>query len=115
MPSGKFGCVLNPGTQGSEHRKRIFALAGEKPEPVAKPHCIGGRVHSTLDDAITAAMKYDKNLHGGCVTRRDFYTPDFLEVRLDFDDGRDKQYRPFHRNGAQDLISPGREDKVKSE
>jgi 5S rRNA maturation endonuclease (ribonuclease M5) len=28
--SGKFGCVNNPGAAGVEHRKRIFALVGEK-------------------------------------------------------------------------------------
>ena len=28
--SGKFGCVVYPGTSGSNHRKRIFELVGEK-------------------------------------------------------------------------------------
>jgi hypothetical protein len=29
MPDGRFGCVVNPGTSGKEHRKEIFALAGK--------------------------------------------------------------------------------------
>lgn len=28
--SGSFGCVVNPGPEGEEHRKRIFALAGAR-------------------------------------------------------------------------------------
>ena len=28
-PKGKFGCVVNPGEAGREHRQRIFALAGD--------------------------------------------------------------------------------------
>ena len=34
--SGKFGCVVNQGAAGTQHRRRIFQLAGEKPEPIAK-------------------------------------------------------------------------------
>ena len=96
---GKFGCIAFPGPDGAGHRKRIFELVGTKSEPAATLRT-GGKVRATLDDAITDAMKWDKGLLGARETRRDFYTPDFLEVRFDFDDGREKQYRPFHRNGA---------------
>lgn len=27
---GRFGCVIHPGTQGREHRRRIFQLIGDK-------------------------------------------------------------------------------------
>lgn len=29
MPDGRFGCVVYPGASGKDHRKEIFALAGE--------------------------------------------------------------------------------------
>lgn len=30
QPDGRFGCVVHPGAQGKEHRKRIFQLIGDK-------------------------------------------------------------------------------------
>ncbi len=96
-PDGRFGCVMHPNDEA--HRRRIFALAGMKSEAVAKPQHTTKRA-ATIDDTITGAMGWDKGLKGGKETRRDFYTPDFLEVRFDFPDGRAKEYRPFHRNGA---------------
>ena len=42
--SGRFGCVLYPGPDGHQHRKRIFELVGIKDTPVRsfkinKPAC----------------------------------------------------------------------------
>lgn len=31
--SGKWGCVVNPGAAGAEHRKRIWEVAGKPPQP----------------------------------------------------------------------------------
>ena len=101
-PDGRYGCVMHPNDKA--HRARIFALAGMKPEP-AKMHRTGGAVYTTLDEAIAAATKWDKGLHGGHVTRKDVYhkadgSESSTVVRFDFEDGREKTYRPFHRNGA---------------
>lgn len=30
LPDGRFGCVVYPGASGKDHRKEIFALAGER-------------------------------------------------------------------------------------
>jgi len=39
FPDGRFGCVVNPGEDddSSEHRKRIFALVGEKKSQGRRP------------------------------------------------------------------------------
>lgn len=37
FPNGAFGCVLNPGEEGAEHRKEILDLVGTTPEPSQPP------------------------------------------------------------------------------
>lgn len=39
---GRFGCVANPGEAGQEHRKRIFALVGDR--GCTSPPCVTMRV-----------------------------------------------------------------------
>ena len=53
---GKFGCVMFPGPEGAEHRKRIFALVGIKSEraPTGEKK---SKLHAT-PDACTDAAKW---------------------------------------------------------
>ena len=36
LPDGRFGCVLNPGKAGEEHRRRIWLLAGVREEAAVR-------------------------------------------------------------------------------
>jgi hypothetical protein len=55
--NGKFGCVVNPGTDGHEHRQRIFELIGEK-EPhregiiVKRPACVLGGGYKVIQKDV---------------------------------------------------------------
>jgi hypothetical protein len=92
--SGAYGCVKYPGADGSEHRKRIFALAGARDE--SKP----GKF-PTLDEAISfMEQKLAKR-----ITRRDPYHDAHNNVQAivgRFDGSGEKEFRPFHPEGASD-------------
>ena len=106
---GKFGCVMFPGPEGAEHRKRIFALVGIKSEraPTGEKK---SKLHAT-PDACTDAAKWGLEKATKATwkeTRRDAYHNKAGEivayvVRFDRKDGAtdkngkpEKQFRPIH-------------------
>ena len=102
-PSGVYGCVMHPGPDGAEHRKQIFALVGEKFEPVAKPR-IGGKVHEMRQGAVDAALWSLKQKHRTAfhvVTSWTYHAATgataFEVLRCEPEAGpEEKQYAPIH-------------------
>ena len=81
--SGKFACVQFPGTEGKEHRKRIFELVGVKG-------------YETIEEAIAATQRWLKLK----ATRRDPYNERFVMVRFDGPQQGKKEFRPFHLSNS---------------
>lgn len=106
-PSGRFGCVVFPGTDGHKHRQRIFELAGiktgvpsgfkiRKPSPlvseqkVVQKNILGrlGHVNSTharmvIDEPVLQKEKRDEPLNSVPSvpeTSRHLYSPNELEM-----------------------------------
>ena len=106
---GKFTCIKFTGAEGTEHRKRIYELAGKtKPATdttTGTTERKGGKAHATLDDAARAACWSVGQQSGGTwkETHRPIYRNEQGEsvltvIRFDNSDGTKKQYRPIHKN-----------------
>lgn len=106
---GKFGCVLFPGPEGGEHRKRIFALVGSKTKQ-AQAGKKKSKLHTT-PDACSDAAKWGLEKSSKTTwkeTRRDPYHNKAGEIvaymiRFDRKDGAlnkngkpQKEFRPIH-------------------
>ena len=60
MCDGRFGCVVHPGAAGNDHRKRIYALVGDKDS--AAPRCSAIRVRPAAHASLTTPVGTPINL-----------------------------------------------------
>ena len=105
-PDGRFGCVMFPGTDGDQHRKRIYELAGNRDQ---RPHKAttttkGKTIHATVDKAANAAI-WGLNQSGGewSEVMRHAYSDHqgvIYAYVIRLNDGDEKQFCPIHRNGT---------------
>lgn len=105
--TGKFGCVMYPEAEGKEHRKRMFAIAGNKTERKKTPG--KKKIHDTLDAASSACVWMLSQRDGKTYTetRRDKYhdqSGDVVAAVLRFENGevddngkRKKTFLPVSR------------------
>jgi len=108
---GKFGCILHPGSEGAEHRRRIFALAGTNDKSTSRtPQSKTAKIHPTLDAAAKAAAWAvgQQKGHEWRETRRDMYQDadghevaavlrfERIDGTTDSDGKAIKSFRPVH-------------------
>ena len=107
---GKFACVMFPGAEGTEHRKRIFELVGIRCDSKRTGNR-NSKLHVTMEAAVGAAKwGLEKTTQTKWKeVRRDVYHDREGEVvaavvRFDREDGAtdkhgkpEKQFRPVHR------------------
>lgn len=91
--AGRFGCVVNPGPDGANHRKRIFALVGLTDEPAKSVAS-----HGIQDVASKLAARVGGTVGGTWIYRDQSGKPALAVVRVNLPSGG-KTYRPLKMTG----------------